>query len=134
MKIRIFITVLLAMLLLMSLAGCSLAAAKQQLDAVADTVEDHLDAVKDTAKAAVRQASQPEGAAGTQAELTREEAEAIALKHAGFTADQVTYLRTEYEIDDGRPQYEVQFHQDRWEYDYEIDAQTGKILSFDKDD
>lgn len=134
MKNRIFITALLAMLLLMGFAGCSLAAEGQQLDAVADTVEDRLDAVKDTAKAAARQASQPEGAAGTQAALTREEAEAIALKHAGFTADQVTYLRTEYEIDDGRPQYEVQFHQDRWEYDYEIDAQTGKILSFDKDD
>lgn len=141
MKFRILITMLLAVLLLTSLAGCSLAAAEDRLDAVGDAVEDRLDAVEDAAEAAVRQSRTPQPAASQQTaaadavtELTREEAEAIALKHAGFTADQVTYLRTEYEIDDGRPQYEVQFHQDRWEYDYEIDAQTGKILSFDKDD
>lgn len=70
----------------------------------------------------------------SQATITKEEAEAIALAHAGFTADQVTRLRTEYEIDDGVPRYEVQFRQDRWEYDYEIDANTGAILSYDRDD
>lgn len=66
--------------------------------------------------------------------ITKEEAEAIALNHAGFTADQVSWLRTSYEIDDGVHQYEVQFHQGRWEYDYEINAKTGEILSYDRDD
>jgi len=69
----------------------------------------------------------------TQNPITREEAEKIALEHAGFTADQVTRLRTEYEVDDGIPRFEVQFHQDRWEYDYEINANTGEILSWDRD-
>ena len=67
-------------------------------------------------------------------QLTPAEAEAIALAHAGFSADQVTRLRTEYDIDDGVPQYEVEFRVDRWEYDYEIHALTGAVLSFDKDD
>lgn len=66
--------------------------------------------------------------------LTREEAQAIALEHAGLTADQVTRLRTEYEIDDGIPRYEVTFRQGRWEYDYEIHAKTGTILSYDRDE
>lgn len=70
----------------------------------------------------------------TQNSVTREQAEKIALEHAGFTADQVTRLRTEYEVDDGIPRFEVQFHQDRWEYDYEINANTGEILSWDRDD
>lgn len=70
----------------------------------------------------------------TAAPLTKEEAQAIALQHAGFTADQVTRLRTEYEIDDGIPRFEVTFRQGRWEYDYEINADTGTILSFDRDD
>ena len=74
----------------------------------------------------------PTGASGVN--LTAKEAEMTALDHAGFTADQVQYLRTEYELDDGVPQYEVQFHQGRWEYDYEIDARTGEILSYDRDD
>ena len=71
-------------------------------------------------------------AEGSQ-ELTKEEAQAIALEQAGFTADQVSRLRTEYEIDDGVALYEVTFFADGWEYDYEIDAKTGKILSYDRD-
>ena len=67
-------------------------------------------------------------------QLTREQAEAIALEHAGFTTDQVSQLHTEYEIDEGIPRFEVQFRQGRWEYDYEIHAQTGAILSYDRDD
>lgn len=68
------------------------------------------------------------------AQITREQAQTIALEHAGFTADQVSGLRTEYEIDDGIARYEVQFRQGRWEYDYEINTGTGAILSYDRDD
>ncbi len=66
--------------------------------------------------------------------ISKDEAVEIALKHAGFQAEQVKYLRAEYEIDDGVPQYEVQFHQGSWEYDYEINARTGEIMSYDRDD
>lgn len=66
-------------------------------------------------------------------ELTKEEAQTLALERAGFTADQVTRLQTEYEIDDGVALYEVTFYADGWEYDYEINAKTGEFLSFDRD-
>lgn len=66
--------------------------------------------------------------------LTAEEAQAIALEHAGFTADQVRFLRTEPELYDRIPHYDVEFQEGRWEYDYEIHAETGAILSFEKDD
>lgn len=66
--------------------------------------------------------------------LTAEEAKAIALSHAGFTADQVKFLRAEFEIDDRIPQFDIEFREGYWEYDYEIHAETGVILSFDKDD
>lgn len=66
-------------------------------------------------------------------QLTAEEAEAIALEHAGLTADQVKNLRTERDYERGKPEYEVDFRQDRWEYDYRIDAETGNIISYDKD-
>ncbi len=66
--------------------------------------------------------------------ISAEQAQNIALEHAGFTADQVRWLRTEYEVDDGVARYEVQFRQGRWEYDYEINAATGAILSYDRDD
>ena len=66
-------------------------------------------------------------------ELTREEAQAIALAHAGFTADQVTGLRTHRDKDDRTPTYEIEFRVGRTEYEYEIHAGTGRILDFDRD-
>lgn len=65
--------------------------------------------------------------------LTREEAQAIALSHAGLTASDVKGLRVEYDVDDGVPEYEVEFHADGFEYDYEIHAQTGAILKSQKE-
>ena len=65
--------------------------------------------------------------------ITAEDAKAIALKHAGLTADQVKGLRAEFERDDGRPEYEVEFRVGNWEYSYEIHGETGKILDWEKD-
>ena len=67
------------------------------------------------------------------ATLSAEEAKAIAVEDAGLTLSQVFRLRAEYEIDDGIPQYDVEFRYDGFEYTYEIHADTGKILSFEKD-
>lgn len=75
----------------------------------------------------------PEPAPEQTEPLTKEQAQAAALTHAGLSADQVTRLEVEYEIDDGIPRYEVQFRYDGWEYDYKIHAETGAILSFDRD-
>ena len=68
------------------------------------------------------------------ARLTGAEAEAAALKHAGFAAEQVTGLRSEYDFDDGAAHYDVEFRVGQWEYEYEIHAVTGGVLSFEKDD
>ena len=65
--------------------------------------------------------------------LTREQAQAVALKHAGLTAGQVTGLRCEFDIDDGVKEYEVEFRHDGWEYDYEIHAVSAAVISYDKD-
>lgn len=65
--------------------------------------------------------------------LTAEDAQAIALTHAGIGAELVTHLRCEFEIDHGTPEYDVEFRYDGLEYEYEIHAGTGEILSFEKD-
>lgn len=66
-------------------------------------------------------------------EITAEEAENIALTHAGLTREEVSRLHTEKDFDDGVSYYDVQFEKDRIEYEYEIKAEGGKILSFDQD-
>ena len=64
---------------------------------------------------------------------TEEEAKAIVLKHAGVAEADVIWERSEYELERGTPEWDVDFRSGDWEYDYEIDAETGKILSYDKD-
>ena len=63
--------------------------------------------------------------------LTADQAEAAALAHAGLTAGQVTALRCKSDREDGRLVYEVEFYTAGAEYDYEIDAASGKVVSFD---
>lgn len=74
------------------------------------------------------------GGATTGERISEEKAQEIALKHAGLKADQVTGLRVSYDVDDGVPEYEVEFRYDGWEYEYEIHAETGEIRSYDRDD
>ena len=75
--------------------------------------------------------------AATQAKgsITVEEAKTIALEHAGLTADAVTFVKAKQDYDDGRLVYEIEFvttsGNGYLEYDYEIDAATGSILSYD---
>ena len=125
------------------MVGCSAANAVQRLDAAEDRLEAKLDAAEEKLKAAVP-ASLPvdtrpapvetiPAVSESAGKLTREQAERIALDYLGFTADQVTRLHSEYEIDDGIPQFDVEFHQGDWEYEFEIHAENGRILSYDKD-
>ena len=66
--------------------------------------------------------------------ITAETAKSKALAHAGLNANQVTFIRSNLEWDDGRRVYDVEFYtSDYKEYDYEIDAVTGEIRSFDYD-
>ena len=79
-------------------------------------------------------AQSPALAVTSAATLTEAEATAIALEHAGFTADQVSFLNIEPELLDRSPHYDVEFREGRWEYELEIHAETGAVLSFEKDD
>lgn len=71
-----------------------------------------------------------EGSASQNAYIGVEAAKTAALKHAGFTASQVTFLDAEYDYDDGRMIYEVEFHVNGTEYDYDIDALTGAVVKY----
>ena len=143
MKNRFCAALLLAALISSIFTGCSVNAL-QQLDAAEDAIDRRLDAVENHienriesafTEAAVPMAPEPAAQADSAQPvlLTKEEAEKIALDHAGLAADQVQRLRAELDYERGKPEYEVDFRVDRWEYDYDIDAQTGEIRSCDKD-
>lgn len=65
--------------------------------------------------------------------ITAADAEAAALAHAGVTADDVRNLRSEFDYDNSNAEYDVDFYYNGYEYDYDINAVTGSIISFDKD-
>ena len=62
-----------------------------------------------------------------------ERAKEIALEDAGLKESEVIFVTTKADYDDGRKEYEIEFYCNGTEYDYEIDAKTGQIISFDKD-
>ena len=63
--------------------------------------------------------------------IGKDTAKAKALAHAGLQASQVTFTQCELDRDDGRQVYEIEFWaQNHREYEYEIDAYTGAVLSF----
>ena len=55
------------------------------------------------------------------------------MNHAGLKSDEVNFVHAHLESDDGIWQYDIEFHKDTTEYDYDIDALTGEVLSFDHD-
>lgn len=64
---------------------------------------------------------------------TEDEAKSAALNHAGLTEAQVSKLHTELEYEDGRYVCEVEFIYSGYEYHYEIDAESGAVLEFEKE-
>lgn len=69
----------------------------------------------------------------SNAKITRDEAKSIAIKHAGIDEANIIGLNIELDRDNGVLKYEVNFHSGNFEYDYDINAETGEIISSQKD-
>ncbi len=65
--------------------------------------------------------------------ITEADAKQIALDHAGISESETDRLRVKLDYDDGVQEYEVTYYVGNREYDYDIDAATGTIRSFDSE-
>ena len=66
--------------------------------------------------------------------LTKDEALAKALEHAMLKKSEVDSIkRVEMDYKRGRKVYEITFYQGGFEYEFDIDAETGSVLRFEKD-
>ena len=82
------------------------------------------------------QSGQPSGSGNSSTSdsyIGEEKAKSIALEAAGISANNASRMRCRLERDDGRWEYNVEFVSGTTEYEYEIDAYTGNILSRDMD-
>ncbi len=60
-----------------------------------------------------------------------DKAKEIALNNAGLSENNVVFTKSKLDRDNGLVVYDIEFIQNNMEYEYEIDALTGDILSYD---
>ena len=66
--------------------------------------------------------------------ITEDKAKEIAVDNAKVSQDDISFIRVGIDYENGRRVYDVEFFtKDYKEYDYEIDAENGNIVSMDYD-
>ena len=71
---------------------------------------------------------------GSDPNDTKDEALEKALEHAHLSRDQVDFIKkVELDYEHGRKVYVITFYMGGYEYEHDIDAETGKVLKFEKD-
>ena len=119
---RVLFSVVITLSLFLS-AGCS------GSDNSAPAQDSSAPVTESTAPAPAESAA-PEAAVSS---VDEEHAKAIALKDAGITETDVTFMQVKTDIENGVSVFDVEFIAGDTEYDYEIDAATGEIRSKDRD-
>lgn len=64
--------------------------------------------------------------------ITAKHAKETALRHAGLNESQVSDVDVDLDRENGKLIYEVDFISGNTEYDYDINAETGEVISADK--
>lgn len=70
-------------------------------------------------------------ASAANTKITVEQAKEIAVKRAGVPASGARYTKVKLDYEHGRYEYEIEFFYNGYEYDVEVDANTGHILDLD---
>lgn len=106
------------------LSGCS-------AQKIKDEVKEEAQDIKEDIQEAVP--SQTTDGTDTSQFVGEEKAKEIALQKAGITAEGVTFDRIELENDDGVWQYEIEFRKDKTEYNADVNAKDGSVISWEID-
>lgn len=73
------------------------------------------------------------GASASNEYISEDKAKSIAYDHAGVKVADVKFSKAELDCDDLIVHYDVEFVAGKYEYEYEINAESGKVIAFDKD-
>lgn len=89
------------------------------------------DKTKYQGPAAVETAPPPVSQAQASDYISADQAKAVALEHAGLTGQQVSEFELKFKPKHGYAIYDIEFRHGWDEYEYEIDAATGAIISWE---
>ena len=132
MKKKLLVFMVIAALLIMG--GCSNSPAEdqtaedQQATATEEVQQDT--ATEEPQQEAAADTSQQDSAA---TEISEQEAKEIALNHAGFKESDVEFTKVGKDMDDGIWQYELEFVAGEMKYEYDINAESGDVMSFESE-
>ena len=71
--------------------------------------------------------------ANSATDIGEEKAKQIAFNHAGVSSNAVNYVTVGVDYIFGAKSYDIEFKSGNIEYDYDIDASTGKIIKYDNE-
>ena len=99
----------------------------------ADNNRHHISTDNETNNTSTGKTSTVSETAASRHYISMDMAKSITLKNAGFRPSFVTFEKALLKKDDGKIIYEIEFFTSTYEYEYEVDAYTGAILSKDVD-
>lgn len=105
---------------------------KRKKNAV-DNNRHHISTDNETNNTSTGKTSTVSEVAASRHYISMDMAKSITLKDAGFRPSFVTFEKALLKKDDGKVMYEIEFFTSAYEYEYEVDAYTGAILSKDVD-
>lgn len=98
-------------------------------DSIWENIADAIEDIDEDAGISMKNSTQT----GDKKQIGVEAAKQIALAHAKVALKDVTFIKAELDTEDGRAVYEIEFYSGNVEYDYDIDALSGEIISNDFD-
>ncbi len=125
------ISLVLCIVFVLSLTACGGA-----VDNMASDVKSKGKSVIDDTESAIdntkNKLTNDDNSMNLMAGITANDALAAALEHAGLTESQVSNVDVDLDRDNGKLIYEVDFNSGNTEYDYDINAESGEVISADK--
>ena len=98
-------------------------------DSIWENIADAIEDIDEDAGISMNKETRP----GDKKQIGVEAAKQIALAHAKVALKDVTFIKAELDTEDGRAVYDIEFYSGNVEYDYDIDAVSGEIISNDFD-
>lgn len=130
------ITLVLCLTFALPLAACArtMDDAASDAQSIKSSVESGAESMKDKADSTMQSAedSVKSGDMQVTTKITAGQARNAALAHAGLTDEDVKDVNVDLDRDNGVLIYEVDFNHGDTEYDYDINAETGEIISSNK--
>lgn len=101
---------------------------------ISDIVDyDYSDSVRENIEEEIEDKNEELPLESIEGKITKEEAKKLAIEDAKLSQNDVKFAKAELKKDDGVLLYEIEFIANNTEYEYEIDALKGDIISKDVD-